>query len=261
MIRVERVSTGEVLTMRDEYRQEMDCQIVGDSLHGRGWSQSFMLRIGEATAGYGAVLTEGPWRGSRTLFEFYLRLPYRDRLFEAFENLLADCRADTIQAQTNDPLLSVLMLRYAEAVRSEKILFRDLRTTHLSLPSVHLRPVETTDVHDLERLGLDPTSNWLVTWQRQIAGAGGILFHYNRPYGDIHMHVVESFRRRGVGSFLVQELKRICREQCGVPAARCDPANVASCRTLQKAGFIPCGHWLTGRLPRVAGGPTDRGSG
>ena len=55
----------------------------------------------------------------------------------------------------------------------------------------------------------------------QVAATGGILFHYNRPYGDIYMDVAEPFRRRGLGSFLVQELKRVCYENGHLPAARC----------------------------------------
>jgi len=43
-------------------------------------------------------------------------------------------------------------------------------------------------------------------------------------------------------------LKRVCYEQGNVPAARCNPSNVASRKTLQKAGFVPCGHILTGSV-------------
>ena len=65
---------------------------------------------------------------------------------------------------------------------------------------------------------------------------GGVLFHYNPPYGDIYMGVNEVYRRRGFGSYLVQELKRIAYEMGKIPAARCNASNVASRRTLQKAG-------------------------
>jgi RimJ/RimL family protein N-acetyltransferase len=81
-----------------------------------------------------------------------------------------------------------------------------------------------------------------------VAASGGILFHYNRPYGDIYMETAEAFRRRGLGSFLVQELKRVCYEGGQVPAARCSPNNIASRRTLQRAGFVPCGHILKGAV-------------
>jgi RimJ/RimL family protein N-acetyltransferase len=62
------------------------------------------------------------------------------------------------------------------------------------------------------------------------------------------MEVGEPFRQRGLGSFLVQELKRVCYEGGHVPAARCNTGNVASRRTLQKAGLVPCGHILTGAV-------------
>jgi GNAT superfamily N-acetyltransferase len=92
---------------------------------------------------------------------------------------------------------------------------------------------------------------WLIECDGQIAATGGILYHYNRPYGDIYMGVAEPFRRRGLGAFLVQELKRVCYELGSVPAARCNVTNVASRRTLQKAGFVPCGVRLEGKLAKA----------
>ena len=89
---------------------------------------------------------------------------------------------------------------------------------------------------------------WLVEWNGHVVGNGGILFHYNFPYGDIYMEVGEPFRRRGLGSYLVQELKRACYELGAIPGARCDPTNAASRRTLQRAGFAPFAHILIGSL-------------
>lgn len=43
---------------------------------------------------------------------------------------------------------------------------------------------------------------------REIVTAGGILFHYYPPYGDICRDVPEPYRRLGYGSDLVQGLKR-----------------------------------------------------
>jgi GNAT superfamily N-acetyltransferase len=62
------------------------------------------------------------------------------------------------------------------------------------------------------------------------------------------MEVTEPYRRRGLGSYFVQELKRIAYEMGGIPAARCDPNNVASRRTLQKAGFIPFASIMHGKI-------------
>jgi GNAT superfamily N-acetyltransferase len=48
------------------------------------------------------------------------------------------------------------------------------------------------------------------------------------------MEVAESARRQGFGSYLVQELKRVCYQAVRKPGAACDPTNVASRLTLQK---------------------------
>jgi GNAT superfamily N-acetyltransferase len=62
------------------------------------------------------------------------------------------------------------------------------------------------------------------------------------------MEVSEPYRRRGYGSYLVQELKRICYEIGKVPAARCNVANVASRKTMEKAGLLPCARILQGEV-------------
>ena len=64
------------------------------------------------------------------------------------------------------------------------------------------------------------------------------------------MEVAEPFRRRGLGAYLVQELKRVAYELGSVPCARCNPDNVASRKTLQKAGLVPDAHVLNGSIPR-----------
>ena len=74
------------------------------------------------------------------------------------------------------------------------------------------------------------------------------MFHYNVPYADIYMDVVEPFRRRGFGSYLVQELKRFAYELGSIPCARCSPTNIASRKTLQNAGLVPFAHILNGSI-------------
>lgn len=87
------------------------------------------------------------------------------------------------------------------------------------------------------------------TRQQGLVARGGILFHDNEPYGDIYMEVAEACRRRGLGAYLVQELKRVAYELGSIPSARCSPDNVPSRRTLQKAGFVPFAHILNGSIP------------
>jgi len=88
----------------------------------------------------------------------------------------------------------------------------------------------------------------VVEKQGRVLGAGAWLTHYNPPYADLYMEVVESARGRGVGSYLVQELRRACSRASYKPAARCDPTNEASRRTLERGGLRPCGEILAGSL-------------
>lgn len=82
----------------------------------------------------------------------------------------------------------------------------------------------------------------------EIVATGGVLQHYNPPFADLHMEVAEPFRRRGVGSYLVQELKRECRAIGRIPAARCSPGNLASRTCLERAGLLPCARMLRGLI-------------
>jgi GNAT superfamily N-acetyltransferase len=95
---------------------------------------------------------------------------------------------------------------------------------------------------------LDDEAKWVVTLNGEIAGGGGVLYHYNPPYGDIYMAVAEPFRRLGLGAYLVQELKAVCLAGKKLAGARCNVTNLASRRTLQRSGFVPCGNIVAADL-------------
>jgi GNAT superfamily N-acetyltransferase len=239
----------DILHWRDMYRLEMSCQIIHDSIHSRfGWTQEYSLFVGEVPVGYGSIAVAGPWKDKPTAYEFYVAPPYRSRMFELFSAFLTAGGAVAMETQSNGALMTVLLHTFARNVVSESILFHDRATTVLAPPGARVRHVTRHDAAQMGSLDLDADAQWVVEADGAMAGAGDILFHYNRPYGDIYMKVAEPFRRRGLGSYLVQELKRICYEGGSVPAARCNPTNVASRKTLQKAGFMPCGHILTGSV-------------
>jgi GNAT superfamily N-acetyltransferase len=231
------------------YRLEMSCQIIHDSIHRRpGWTQEYFLFTGIVPVGYGSLAIAGPWKDKPTIYEFYVLPQHRSHVFDLFRALLTASGAVMIEVQSNDPLITVMMHTFAQNVTSESILFHDKLTTVHSPAGAIVRRVTPDDAVQVLSHELDSGADWVVTVEGAIAGAGDILFHYNRPYGDIYMKVAEPFRRRGLGAYLVQELKRVCYERGSVPAARCNPTNIASRKTLQKSGFVPCGHILTGSV-------------
>jgi len=245
-------SLQEIRPWRDLYRQEMSCQIIHDSIHFRnGWTREYLLLDGATTVGYGSLAVAGPWKDKPTVYEFHVAPPARGRAFELFEALLAESKAVAIETQSNDVQLTTMIHVYGKNVVAESILFHDRLTTHHLPPGgAVFRHATSEDAASIAGRKLDEGADWVVEVEGKTAASGGILFHYNRPYGDIFMSVAEGLRRRGLGSFLVQELKRTCYENGHVPAARCSPGNIASRKTLQKAGFVPCGHILVGRIDK-----------
>src|SRR5437667_4734603 len=114
----------DILPWRDMYRLEMGCQIIHDSIHSRkGWTRPYLLTAGDVTVGYGSIAVGGPWTGKPTVFEWYVVPQFRTRLFDLFHVLLTASGAATIETQSNDTLLTVMLHTFAQSVMSESILF------------------------------------------------------------------------------------------------------------------------------------------
>ena len=242
-------SAVDALPLRVRYREEMNCQIVHDSIHLRpGWTETHFLHIDGPAVGFASVAIDGPWKEQRTILEFYVLPEDRNRAFMLFEALLAiaDCKA--MEVQSNDSLVTVMLHTFAKDVLTEKIVFRDAYTTSLTsggaVPRCLTSEAQTRASLQERRAATD----FVLELGDQPVGQGSILYHYNVPYVDLAMEVNESVRRRGFGSYIIQELKRAAYELGAVPGARCNPTNVASRQTLQKAGMVPCASMLVGRL-------------
>ena len=45
---------------------------------------------------------------------------------------------------------------------------------------------------------------------KEVVATGGFPLHYNIPFADLYMEVRKNCRKKGFGSFLIQELKKQC---------------------------------------------------
>ncbi|MBL9198956.1 MAG: GNAT family N-acetyltransferase, partial [Opitutaceae bacterium] len=240
---------AELTPWREHYRRETPGQIVHDSLHRRpGWTQSHLLKIDAVAVGYGSVALAGPWAGKPTVFEFFVAPEHRVSAFALFEAFLAASGARNFEVQTNDTLLTVMLHAYARDIVSEKIVFRDHAQTALPSRGASLRQVTSNDELRAFTLNRQGCAEWALDRGGEMVATGGLCFHYHAPWCDLFYDVPEPQRRRGFGSYLVQELKRTAYALGATPAARCNPDNLASRQTLQKAGLVPCGHILLGTL-------------
>src|SRR5207245_625426 len=150
------VDVQDILPWRNMYRLEMGCQIIHDSLHSRkGWTEPYLLIAGGVTVGYGSIAVGGPWKGKPTVFEWYVVPQYRSHMFDLFRALLTASGAATIETQSNDTLLTVMLHTFAQNVMSQSILFHDKLTTAHSPPGASGRRATPTDPSQWPALQLD----------------------------------------------------------------------------------------------------------
>jgi GNAT superfamily N-acetyltransferase len=244
-----------IVAMREEYRREMACQIVHDSWHARGFTTSYQLLVDGEVAGYGAV--GGAPRDPRdTVKEFYLLPRFGGAAQVLFGALIARSGARTIEAQTNDRLLLLMLLDSVAEVSSRTILFADGLTTEHAPPGAAFRRLTEAEREGAFAHTHEPVGEYGIECEGVIAATGGLTFYYNPPFADLYMEVAAPHRRRGFGSYLLQELKRVCYAMGYIPAARCHESNVASRRTLERAGMFPCARIVQGAIRNPAVEPT-----
>src|SRR5258705_7650244 len=100
-IDIVKVPLDAIVGLREQYRREMNCQIVHDSWHVRGFTDSYLLRMEGTTVGYGSV--GGPPREAKDIVKELFVLPaWRAAAPALFPGLLAVRRRRTNEAPTND---------------------------------------------------------------------------------------------------------------------------------------------------------------
>ena len=236
---------SEIEPLRNLYRQEMNCQIVRDSILPRGLAEPYLITIGKHTAGYGGV-----WNSydRDRIMEFYVLPHYRTASVAMFKSLIAESGATSAEAQTNSPLMLMMLFDCCQNIGSDTILFADAFISNHSCNGAVMVRTDDLDPASVFEHKHEPKGDWALELDGNVVATGGALLHYNPPYADLYMEVDENYRRQGFGSYLVQELKRKCYAMGKIPAARCNAENTASRRTLEKAGLLPCARIVVGDI-------------
>ena len=182
-IEVRRVGLADLEPLREEYRRAAGCQIVHDSALPRGLADPYLLLVGGEVAAYAGIWSRYyPGR----VMEFHTQRPMgpggAERLFDA---LLAATGATHVEAQSNMPLMLAMLRARGANVVEEKVLFEDGPGTDLRCPGAVLRPSSRD-----ERL----EGEFALDVDGVVVAHGGILCHYNPPYGDLYMEVAEGAR-------------------------------------------------------------------
>jgi GNAT superfamily N-acetyltransferase len=258
---VEPTDIESISELRDAHRSSAGCQIVRDSILPRGLGEPWGIRLDGELVGYAGLWREHfPGR----LMEFVLTPAVRGRAPGLFTAVLDATEAEEVECQTNLPLLAEMFREFADEVVTEHLLFEDGGDNpSASIPaSSRVRQGGATEGaatwvfrarrgDDTAFAEVVPEGPWVVVEAGHVVGSGGILTHYNPPFGDLYMEVVPQARGRGLGRFLVRRLRGVARGEGLVPAARCDPANEGSRRALVAGGMRQCGVLLSGRISRT----------
>ena len=235
----------EIKDFRTLFLHESNFQFICNKCHDYGWADTYFFMMNGAKIGYGSVWGTDKREDRDTIFEFFVIKPFRkfsDLIFTRFCSL---SNAIMIEAQSNDHLLSEMMFGYSKNILAEAILFEDSFETNIRIPGVIFRKRQDND-----EMGEDD-SDYVLEKDGQVVASGGLMLNYNIPYADIYMQVKEPFRKQGLGSLIVQELKNEAYLIKRVPAARCNINNHISKRTLLKAGFKICGHRLKANIKDI----------
>jgi GNAT superfamily N-acetyltransferase len=241
----QKVDLEAILPLRALFLEEAHHQVRYNACHERGWSDSYSLVVDGRNVGYGSIKGR-EIKARDTVFEFFVIPAFRNRSSDLFRQLIAAAKPAFIECQSNDPLLAASLFEFARNIFADTMLFEDHCVTNLQLQGALVRPKREDDrifPHSAE-----PEGDYVVEMSGEVVASGGFLLHYNHPFADLYMEVREDCRRRGFGSYLLQQVKQECYLAGRVPAARTSVGNVASRACLSRAGLRVCGFMLTGEV-------------
>ena len=241
-IKVLPTAVKDIEALRILFLQENHFQFVHNKCHLYGWADCYACIADGMQVGYGAVWGQSKREDRDAIFEFYIIQPYRKLADAFFKQLHTVSGAVYVECQSNEPLLSSMLYQYTQNINAEAILFKDHFLTDFSIPGVNFqsKPAEAQDRAD--------DCPYVLYYNDEVVATGGLMLNYNMPYADIYYEVNENYRQKGLGTLMVQELKKAAYEMGRVPAARCNTRNIISKYTLLKAGFTVCGNILKGAL-------------
>ena len=245
-LEITKTNLEEILYLRNLFLQENNFQIRYNACHERGWTDSYIIYFNEEKIGYGSVKGNEKLNDRDAVFEFYIIPSFRNLSSAAFLKLLQVSKTTFIECQSNDFLLTSMLYEYAQNINANTILLEEGITTDIKIDKVMFRKRNEND--KVFEHKAEPVGDFVLELNNEVVATGGFLLHYNMPFADLFMEVKEDCRRRGLGSFLIQELKKQCYLAGRVPAARTGMENIPSRATLIKAGLKIAGFILLGQV-------------
>lgn len=189
----------------------------------------------------------------KTLVQFCVfdnHLKYSSEIFEYLisHNLVTSAAVSTIEST----FLS-LCLDYQKDISIEMYLFCDISSPETTLNEFSNLSFRFADENDIDivikECGL-PFDGYYqkIIKQNQLfvlysdnifLGIGEFrISKINSKYADIGVAVAKKYHRKGIGTYIINNLKKYCNKNNVIAIASCDSENIASKKTLEKAGLV-----------------------
>lgn len=252
MIKIYSVSSiDELQELREEYGKRLP--FAQDlNIEENIWdSKYYKIEYDSRTVGYAIIDTK------QTLWEFYLEEKVHMHSQDIFQYLIDMKYIEAAECKTYDYLLMSLCHDFQRASEGSAYLFRDY--SEIGYPDnrfadITIRLADMEDYDKLEVLNqMDEDVEFFYDLKKEINNQEVLVFlkeNYllgagtfkkiwkDQSYRDIGMVVAKEHRKKGLGTFILIQLKEYCDRHDLASVCGCWYYNYASKRTLEKAGFI-----------------------
>lgn len=247
MIKIEQVDLlSEIQEQRELYMHELP------------YSQELNTEENVWEAQYFKIYFESDWIGyacigsDKTLWQFYLINTAWIHGQDIFRTLIDQGYVKGAECISFDHLLMSLCMDFHKTACCSAYVFRDDTDVNYHLSSIrnlYFNKAKEDDFDVLTEISGDFFYNLKEHIQKQevmmfysggeLLGAGTCKKIFSSlNYYDIGMVVVDKHRNKGIGTLIVTQMKKYCYDHNLVPVCGCWYPNLASKRTLEKAGFI-----------------------
>lgn len=190
---------------------------------------------------------------SKILVQFYIFNEYLIYASEIFLHIITSDIIETASVSTKESIFLGLCLDYQKSVSVDMYIFSDNRKVKYKLKGFNNTVFRLATKCDIDAIKnkCDPafegyyedliTNDQLFVLYEEdtLLGIGEFrIIKAHNQYGDIGMVVVEEYRRKGIGTYIITQLKEHCYKNNLKPMACCNSKNLASKNTLEKSGFI-----------------------
>jgi GNAT superfamily N-acetyltransferase len=184
--------------------------------------------------------------------EYYIKNEHLPKSEIVFREVLKEFNVKSIYCKSFDYLLMINAISNFNKIKEIGCLFRDFnKYEFIERLDIAARFGTKADIENLEsfiegifdnieELLMVITNNNLIVFAKENIIVGFGIFQKTVPdfdWFDIGMAVHPDFRNKGIGSYIISYMKNYCEERGWRPTCGCDVKNIASKKTLEKAGI------------------------